>query len=394
MLSVEEAQTLVLSNLAPLGSETVAVSQALGRVLAQPATARTSHPTADVSAMDGWAVRSADGVNLTQIGESSAGHPFDGTVGQGQCVRIFTGAVMPSGADSVAIQEEVKADGMAITLDRPAPAGQHVRKQGQDFAKGQSLLAAGQRLTARDIALLAAMNLPWIGVARRPRVAVLSTGDELALPGEPIPEGGLPNSNSLMLIACIQEWGGEAFDLGIAKDDFDSLVAKAKSATGCDLLITTGGVSVGAYDKVKDALAALGFSAGFHKIAMKPGKPLMFGRMGGLPVLGLPGNPVSAYVSAVLFLKPMLRQLQGISPALASPVPAKLAAPLPAGGAREEYLRARLETAQDGTLAVHPSKAQDSAMLSELASANALILRPIKAAAAKAGDQVPVLPLD
>ncbi|CAA6603255.1 Molybdopterin biosynthesis protein MoeA [Rhodospirillaceae bacterium LM-1] len=394
MLSVEEAQALVLSDLTQLGSETVAVSQALGRVLAQPATARTSHPTADVSAMDGWAVRAADGLNLNQIGESSAGHPFKGTVGKGQCVRIFTGAVMPTGADSVAIQEEVRAEGAAITLAAPAPLGQHVRKRGQDFTQGQTLLSPGRRLSSRDIALLAAMNLPWIAVNRRPRVAVLSTGDELALPGEPIPEGGLPNSNSLMLMACIQEWGGEAFDLGIARDDFDSLVAKAKSATGCDLLITTGGVSVGAYDKVKDALAALGFSAGFHKIAMKPGKPLMFGHMGNLPVLGLPGNPVSAYVSAVLFLKPMLRRMQGLSPALPLPVPAMLAAPLPPGGGRQEYLRAHIETAQDGTLAVHPCPAQDSAMLSELSSANALILRPIKAAAAKAGDHVPVLPLD
>ncbi len=197
MLSVEEAQSLVLSPLAPIGAETVPLAQALGRVIAESAIARTSHPPADVSAMDGWAVRASDGSPLTQIGESSAGHPFEGSVGPGQAVRIFTGAVMPEGADSVAIQEDCVADGAKVTLNVAAITGQHVRRQGQDFAVGQALLEPGKQLSARDIALLAAMNRPWVSVRRRPRVAVLSTGDELALPGEPIPAGGLPSSNGL-----------------------------------------------------------------------------------------------------------------------------------------------------------------------------------------------------
>ncbi|MFA6021333.1 MAG: gephyrin-like molybdotransferase Glp [Rhodospirillales bacterium] len=393
MLSVEEAQALVLSGLSPLGCETMPLSQAFGRVMASPAIARTTHPTADVSAMDGWAVRAEDGLALTQIGESAAGHPFAGTVGQGQCVRIYTGAVMPKGADAVAIQEEVVANGSAITLGVPAPKGRHVRRQGQDFAAGQSLLGDGHRLTARDIGLLAAMNLPWLQLRRRPRVAILSTGDELAMPGEPIPEGGLPSSNGLMLAALVQNWGGEAVDLGIAQDDFDSLVAKAKGAYGCDLLVTSGGVSVGAYDKVKDALASLGFTAGFHKIAMKPGKPLMSGRMGDMPVLGLPGNPVSSFVAAQLFLKPMLRRLLGVSPELPVLETALLGTGLEAGGPRQEYLRARLERTGAG-LAVSPLPGQDSAMISELAAAQALIVRPAKTPAARPGDHVSVLLLD
>lgn len=393
MLSIEEAQTLVLSGLSPLDSETAPLTQALGRVLAAPAIARTTHPAADVSAMDGWAVRAEDGLSLTQIGESSAGHPFEGTVGAGQCVRIYTGAVMPRGADAVAIQEEVAAKGNAITLGVPAPKGQHVRKQGQDFAAGHSLLGNGHVLTARDIGLLAAMNLPWLQLRRRPRVAILSTGDELAMPGEPIPVGGLPSSNGLMLAALVQDWGGESVDLGIAQDDFDSLVAKAKGAYGCDLLVTSGGVSVGAYDKVKDALASLGFTAGFHKIAMKPGKPLMSGRMGDMPVLGLPGNPVSSFVAAQLFLKPMLRRLLGLTPELPALETAVLGTSVAPGGPRQEYLRARLERTGTG-LAATPLPSQDSAMISELAAADALIVRPAKAPPGSPGDHVSVLLLD
>jgi molybdopterin molybdotransferase len=394
MLSVKEAQTLVLSDLTPLGGETAPLNQALSRVLAQDVQARTTHPAFDVSAMDGWAVRAADGLELTQIGESSAGHPCPVEVGPGQCVRIFTGAVMPKGADSVVMQEDVTAQGTAIRLKSAVPAGNHVRKQGQDFAAGQVLLKAGHKLTQRDIALLAAMNQPWLQLRRRPRVAILSTGDELAMPGEPIPLGGLPNSNGLMLAACIQDWGGEPVDLGIAKDDFDSLVQAARGAAGCDLLVTSGGVSVGAYDKVKDALAALGFTAGFHKIAMKPGKPLMFGHLDKLPVLGLPGNPVSSYVAAVLFLKPLLNRLLGLSPELPEVADALLAAPVPAGGPRQEYLRARIARVANGTWQATPCPTQDSAGLSELAYANGLIVRPIKAPPGLLGDHVSVLLLD
>ncbi|MBF0166562.1 MAG: molybdopterin molybdotransferase MoeA [Alphaproteobacteria bacterium] len=394
MLSVEEAQGLVLAPLAPLGGETVPLSQALGRVIAEAPCARTSHPSADVSAMDGWAVIAACGVTHTQIGESSAGHPFLGRVGPGQAVRIFTGAVMPEGADSVAIQEEVTLEGTTIRLSGPVPPGLHVRKEGQDFKTGQSPLAAGKLLSARDIALLAAMNRPWVTVRRRPRVAVLSTGDELALPGEPIPAGGLPSSNGLAVAAMVQSWGADALDLGLAADDFDSLVAKARAAEGCDLLVTSGGVSVGAYDKVKESLAHLGFEAGFHKIGMKPGKPLMFGRLGRMPVLGLPGNPVSAMVAATLFLKPMLRCLLGLEPALPPILLAQLASPLPAAGGRQEYLRAGLERQADGRLAALPFKGQDSAMISEMAKAEALIIRPPKAPAASAGETVPILLLD
>lgn len=394
MISVEEAQLSVLSEIPLVGAETLPLTQALGRVLAENAVARTSHPASDVSAMDGWAVRAQDGLKLTQIGESSAGHPFAGEVGSGQCVRIFTGATMPAGADAVAIQEEVKTEGASIRLENPAPSGQHVRKMGQDFKTGQTLIAPGKLLAPQDVALLAAMNLPWLRLRRRPRVGILSTGDELALPGEPLPVNGMPSSNGLAVAALVQAWGGEAVDLGIAKDDFESLVEKAKAAHGCDLLVTSGGVSVGAYDKVKDALAALGFKAGFHKIAMKPGKPLMFGRMGAMPVLGLPGNPVSAFVTARLFLRPILRKFLGLDPAIETPQWAVLGASVGPGGSRQEYLRASLGRDTEGRWTATPLPTQDSAGLYELSQANGLILRPIKAPAAKAGDPTQVLLLD
>lgn len=394
MISVEEAQDYVLSEIPLIDSETLPLSRLLGRVLAEEARAWATHPPVDVSAMDGWAVRSVDGLSLTQIGESSAGHPFAGEVGPGQCARVFTGAALPKGADAVAMQEEVKAQGDAILLAAPVPAGRHVRRKGGDFSIGQPLLFPGKLLGPRDVALLAAMNLPTVAVRRRPKVAILSTGDELALPGAPLPSDGIPSSNGFAIAANVQAWGGEAIDLGIAKDDFESLVEKAKSATGCDLLVTSGGVSVGSYDKVKDALASLGFSASFHKIAMKPGKPLMFGRMGTLPVLGLPGNPVSAFVTARLFLRPLLRRFLGLEPAVETPIQATLCALLPKGGQRLEYLRTKLTRLSDGRLMARPLPKQDSAALFELSLADGLLLRPANAPEAQPGDTVFVIPLD
>jgi molybdopterin molybdotransferase len=397
MISVEEAQRLILAPLAPVGGEMVGLAEALGRVLAQDVAARATHPPADVSAMDGWALRSQDaaqpGASLTVIGESAAGHVFQGEVGPGQAARIFTGAHMPKGADCVVMQEDCKAEAGQVTLSIAAQPGSHVRPKGLDFAEGRVLLEAGWRVTARDIALLAAMNIPWVKVRRRPRIAILSSGDELALPGEPLPEGGIPASNSLGLAAFCRVLGADPVDLGIAPDDSQGLQTLARGAMGADLALTSGGASVGDRDLVKSALGDIGLEVGFHKVAMRPGKPLLSGRLNGAPFLGLPGNPVSALVTAHLFLGPAIRALLGLSPAILPPRMAKLGGALQSNDRRQDYLRARLETGPDGTPAATPFERQDSAMMAALARANCLIIRPPMSPPAHPGDAVPVLPL-
>jgi molybdopterin molybdotransferase len=397
MISVEEAQRLILTPLTPVGGEMAVLTDALGRVLADDVAARATHPPADVSAMDGWALRAQDaqgpGATLSVIGESAAGHAFAGQVGPGQAVRIFTGAHMPMGADSVVMQEDCKAEGGRVTLAIAALPGSHVRPKGLDFATGRVLLTAGRRLTSRDIGLLAAMNVPWVRVRRKPRIAILSSGDELALPGEPLPEGGIPASNGLALAAFCKVLGAEPVDLGIAPDDALGLQRLAKGAAGADLVVTSGGASVGDHDLVKSALGDVGLQVGFHKVAMRPGKPLLFGQMNGAPLLGLPGNPVSALVTAQLFLGPALRALLGQTPVIEPPLSARLASPLPANDRRQDYLRAKLERGQDGSWTATPFDRQDSAMMAALAKADGLIIRPPMSPIAKPGDLVPVLPL-
>ena len=395
MISVEVALERVLAGCRPTAPEMVPLPSALGRVLAEDVAARVAHPPLDVSAMDGYAVRAADvaqPARLAVIGQSAAGHPFAGTVAAGQAVRIFTGAPIPAGADAVVMQEDTVREGEAVQINAATAPGRHVRVRGLDFLPGQAGLAAGTVMGPRQIALAAAMNVPWLLVRRRPRVAVLSTGDEIAMPGEPMGAAQLASSNGPGLAALVTAMGGEAVQLGIARDSRDSLDAMVAAAAGCDLLVTSGGASVGDYDLVQDVLADHGMALDFWKIAMRPGKPLMFGALRNVPVLGLPGNPVSAMVCAYVFLVPMLRAMQGLAGGL--PIQqAALTADLRANDARQEYMRARLDRDGEGRLLATPHTRQDSAVVSGLAAATGLVIRPPHAPAAKAGDTVAVIAL-
>lgn len=397
MLSVAEARARILDGLRPCPPETVALSEAAGRVLAQPVRARLTQPPADLSAMDGYALRAVDGpldAVLRVIGEAPAGHPFAGHVGPGEAVRLFTGSVLPPGADCVVIQEDVCADGDRIQLREAARAGRHIRRAGQDFTAGAAVLAAGRRLTPRDIGLAAAANHPWLIVHRRPRVAILATGDEIALPGEPIPSGGIVSSNAHALAALVRAGGGAPVVLPIAGDDPALIAGVVEASAGMDLLLTTGGASVGAHDLVQAALVARGMALDFWRIAMRPGKPLIFGRLGTTPVLGLPGNPVSTMVCAVIYLLPALARFGGEMREVPASEPAWLGAALPANDHRADFLRARLHRDGNGRLIATAFERQDSSLLSVLAAADALILRPPHAEASAAGECVSVIRLD
>ncbi len=395
MISVDEARGQILEGLQLTGTETVPLAAAHGRVLAKPVAARLSQPPADVSAMDGYAVRAADAVQgavLSLIGEAPAGHPFGGNVGPGQAVRLFTGSVVPPGADAILLQEDATAAGAMITVNESCIAHKHIRRAGQDFCAGAELIPAGRRLTARDVGLAAAGNHPWLTVYRRPRIAILATGDEISLPGEAIGPGGIVSSNAHMLAAFVTEAGGEPVVLPIAGDDMAAIAAGADAARGADLLVTTGGASVGVYDLVQPGLAARGLALDFWKIAMRPGKPLMFGRLESLPLLGLPGNPVSAYVCAVLFLGPAIARMSGRPSGAPETERAILSAAMKANEHREDYVRARLERGEHGWL-VTPFPVQDSGMLSTLTRADALIRRPPHQEALEAGAEVEILRL-
>jgi molybdopterin molybdotransferase len=396
VISVEDARARILAPIRPLAAEIVPITEAWGRVLAAPVVARLTQPPADVSAMDGYAVRAADaatGARLRQIGEAPAGRPFEGVVGAGETVRIFTGSFMPSGADAVLLQEDATADGDTITVHAGVPLARHVRPRGLDFAAGDTVLAPGQRLTARQIGLAAAANHAWLTVHRRPNVAILATGDEIFLPGDPIPAGGIVSSNSYMLAALVRAAGGLATILPVAGDTPEAIAAIAGTALGADLLITTGGASVGTHDVVQAGLARHGFALDFWQIAMRPGKPMIFGRIGALPVLGLPGNPVSAAVCAVLFLVPALWRLQGLPGDAPAKLRAVAGAAIRANDHRADHLRAVLSRDDSGRLVATPHQKQDSAMLSLLSQAECLVLRPPHAAAAQEGDALEIIVL-
>ncbi len=397
MISVEEARARILADLRPASIETVALAAAWNRVLAAPVTARLTQPPADVSAMDGYALRAADGAmqaTLEVIGAAPAGHPFAGRVGPGQAVRLFTGSVIPAGADGIVIQEDVTRDGDLITIREAVTAGRHIRRAGQDFAAGEVVIAAGRRLTARDVGLAAAANHPWLTVHRRPRVAILATGDEIAMPGEPIPAGGIVSSNSHALAALVRAGGGEPVVLPVAADTIEAISAVADQLAGIDMLVTTGGASVGDHDLVISALQARGLAVDFWKIAMRPGKPLIFGRLGDVPVLGLPGNPVSALVCAILFLLPALGRLSGLPGDPPPTLLARLGAAVPANDGRADFLRATLRRLPDGALVATPFVRQDSSMLRLMAASQALILRAPRAEALPEGADAVIIPLD
>ncbi|HYH20610.1 MAG TPA: gephyrin-like molybdotransferase Glp [Azospirillum sp.] len=397
MISVAEALARMLAHCPPLPAETVGLHEALGRVLAEPVVARLSQPPFAAAAMDGWAVRAADlagatdesPVTLRHIGESAAGHAFTGAVGPGETVRIFTGAPLPDGADAVVMQEDVAAEGDSIRVPVAPMPGKFVRPAGLDFRDGEVVLPAGRRLTARDVGLAAAANAPWLRVHRRPRVAVLPTGDEIRLPGEPLGPSQIVSSNAFFLSALVAAEGGVPHVLGVAGDTPEALALLAKGAVGCDLLVTSGGASEGDHDHVR---TVLGGDLDFHRIAMRPGKAVMFGRTNNGRLLGLPGNPVSSAVAAVLFLRPLLRALQGL-PADEPTRAARLGGPLPACDDRADYVRATLAAAPGGDPVATPFSRQDSAMMSRMARADALIVRPPHAPPARPGDRVEVIPL-
>ncbi len=397
MIPVAEARARIVAAMRPVGAETVALANAWGRVTAVPVTARLTQPPADVSAMDGYALRAADGAlgaELRVIGEAPAGHPFAGAVGPGQAVRLFTGSVVPDGADGILLQEDATREGDRVSVREAVTPRRHIRRAGQDFAAGDVVLRAGRRLGARDIGLAAAANHPWLAVHRRPTVAILATGDEIALPGEPILPGGIVSSNAHALAALIAAGGGETRVLPIARDDRAAIAAASDAAAGADLLVTTGGASVGDHDLVQEGLGARGFRVDFWKIAMRPGKPLIFGALGDVPVLGLPGNPVSALVCAVLFLLPALARLGGLPGDPPPTVPARLGVALAANDQRADHLRATLATDAAGQLTATPFGPQDSAMLRLLSKADALVLRAPHAPALAAGEGVEVIRLD
>ncbi|TAL03031.1 MAG: molybdopterin molybdenumtransferase MoeA [Rhodospirillaceae bacterium] len=402
MLPVADARRMILARLPILESETVPLEKALGRALASDMAARVSHPAADVSAMDGYAVRADDAATapatLKVVGESAAGHPWSGSIKAGQAVRIFTGAYVPSGADAIVIQEDTKTgDGVVITIEAVRP-GQHIRRAGQDFRAGDIGLRAPRCLTARDIGFLGAMNHGEVRVRRRPRVGIISTGDEIVMPGHPIAPGQLASANGPGLYAFATAHGAEAHHFGIAPDDTSALRALLERAGEVDILLTSGGVSVGDHDLIKQVLGDMGLDLAFHKIAMRPGKPLLFGAIrtasGTTPIMGLPGNPVAAMICAIMFLGPALDVMQGLPGDLPPLMNARLGAPLKANDIREDYIRAALAPGPDGVPVATPFPVQDSSMVSALARADVLIVRPPFAPAANAGDQVAVLPLD
>ena len=407
LLSVAEALAMAVAGIEPFGTkgdqraaeiEDIPLPAALGRVPSGVHTASHSQPPFPSSAMDGYAVRGEDvralPARLKVIGQSAAGHLFDGCIGSGETVRIFTGARVPDGADAIVIQENTKPEGSdVLVLDgRPDPA--HIRPQGYDFIAGSPLHRSNAPLTARAITLLAAAGQDRVQARRRPRIAILSTGDELVAPGGRLGPGQIFASNHLGLAAMVRQFGAEPHLLGIARDTPASLKELLARGAAADILVTIGGASVGDHDLVGPALQEIGVGLDFWRIAMRPGKPLMFGRKGPQRVLGLPGNPVSALVCARVFLVPMIEAYLGIRQAEDGTIRTPLAVDLEANGPRQHYMRARRMASADGQT-VEPCADQDSSLLSVLAlDADCLIVRPAGAPAQSAGTSVPILPLD
>jgi molybdopterin molybdotransferase len=394
MLAVDEALARITAAFRPLPAEWVHLAAARGRVLAQDLVATRDQPPQAISAMDGYAVRAADlasgEATLRLVGAAPAGGGFEGALRPGETVRIFTGGPLPEGADAVAIQENATPEGERVRLAGALEPGTHVRPAGLDFRKGETGLAAGRLLTARDLGFAAALNHAWLPVRRRPRIALLATGDELVRPGEPLGAHQITNSNSIALAAMVEAWGAAPMDLGIARDQPEALAAFAAELAGVDLVVTLGGASVGEHDLVRQVLGEHGLELDFWQIAMRPGKPLMFGRIKGVPLLGLPGNPVSAGVCAVLFVRAVICTLLGLDPRPPE-VPAVLGSALGPNDRREEYLRSSARWRPDGRLEVHPAARQDSSMLATFARADCLVKRAAHAPAMPAGTTVTAL---
>jgi molybdopterin molybdotransferase len=401
-LTVAQARARILTNIPehpPV--EIVALECALGRTLGQDLAAKRTQPPKAVSAMDGYAVRTADltqlPVKLKPIGESTAGHGFSGFLGPKETVRIFTGAPVPDGCDTILIQENARVEAGFVEPLQSVASGRHIRAKGIDFTEGEVLLAAGTRLSASNIALAAAMNFSEVAVTRRPRVGILASGDELVHPGEPIGADQIVASNSFAIAALVEAAGGEALDLGIARDEFGALDERiaAARASAADVLVTLGGASVGDHDLVKPALARQGMELNFWKIAMRPGKPVLHGRLGPMIILGLPGNPVAAFVAGIVLLVPLLRALCGDPDARRDESePAILGKALRNNDSRQDYLRATLRPSETGLPVAIPFEVQDSSLLRILAQSQCLVVREPHAEPAAAGDLCRIVRLD
>ncbi len=397
MLSVDDAIAEILAGAAPLGGEIIPLDRIYGRVAAVDIRARLTQPPFSASAMDGYAVRFEDAqkdVRLNVIGEAPAGAPFTGAVGAGEAVRIFTGGPVPDGADHIVIQEDVTRKDNYIIINEDQERPRHIRPAGVDFKEGDKLVRAGEIFHEIHGAIIAAANIAEAAVLRRPRVALFSNGDELMEPGAALKPGQIINSNHYALTAMIQNWGGETEYLGCAADDEAAIRSYFERAQTADIIVPVGGASVGDYDFVKSAFRVLGGEIAFEKVAVRPGKPTWCGKIGNARVVGLPGNPASAIVTAALFVQPLVRLLAGNHGDQAvKSTKAVLAAPLKANGARETYLRASLQRADDGVVRVTAAANQDSSLLSPFTTADVLIRRPINAPAAAAGDQADIVPL-
>ena len=391
-LPVSEALARILDGAKLTIAEDVPLASALGRVLAAPLKAKRDQPPFDASAMDGYAVIAGDGPDLKLIGTSAAGHRYTGTVKRGEAVRILTGAPLPKGADAVIIQENVEAKFGRIVCREPVQAGQNLRARGLDFTKGEELIPAPARLNARDLGLAAAMNCATVRVRRKPHVVVFATGDELVEPGCKPNADQIVSSNSTALAALAGHFGARVTNLGIVRDDLKATIRAIRKAADADILLTTGGASVGDHDYVQEALKAAGVTVEFWKIAMRPGKPFMYGRRGRQHVLGLPGNPVSAQVCARLFLLPLLNAMAGLPPP--PEATAILGSPMKANDSRQDYVRATLKARADGTRVATPFARQDSSMQRTFREAGVLIIRPPDAPDATAGSAVPVMLMD
>ncbi len=397
LLSVDDALAQILKGVKPLASENVPLSNASGRMLSAPLKAQRTQPPFSASAMDGYAVRAADiaevPVTLKVIGEAPAGHGFSGRVGKGKAVRVFTGAPLPKGTDTVVMQENTESRKDTVTVLETAGTGNFVRNAGLDFKKGETLLPGFTVMGARQIGLAAAMNHARIPVVRRPSVALLATGDELVEPGATPRDDQIISSNALAIAAMVTRYGGEPLDLGIIPDKPARIEKAIERAADVDVLVTIGGASVGDHDLVQAAMEKSGVKIGFWKIAMRPGKPLMFGKRGNQRVIGLPGNPVSAMVCTRLFILPLIAKMTGDTRSF-EPVTAVLATGMSANDQRQDYVRATLARGDQGQLRATPFPRQDSSMQRVFAQADCLIIRPPHAPAAKAGEQIQVLLLD
>ena len=398
LLSVEEACSRIIEAIRPLSVLRIGLSSALGRTLAEDIVAFRAHPPAAVAAMDGYAIRSTDAlrlpVKLKNVGASKAGARFEGKVLAGKCVRIFTGATLPEGADTIAVQEDASELGGDVEITVVPQPGRHIRPAGINHSTGQLCLAKGRVLTARDIGVIASCGYARVPVRRKPRVAILGSGDELVDPGGSPRPDQIFGSNNAAIAAAVVAWGGEPIDLGIVPDRIEAIAGAINGAIGANLLVTTGGASVGEHDLVRNALATRGFIPGFWKVAMRPGKPVIFGKIGEMPVLGLSGNPVSALVSALMFVRPALRAMLGLPAKQTIFEQAVLGAAMPDNQLREDYVRARLERGPDGKLVAVPFATQDSAMLLTLASADGLIRRQPRAPPAPKGALIDVIVFD